>query len=657
MLTRFAKKKVDREWLNTNFPCMMACPAHTNAGRYVSLIAEGRFEEAYRFARDPNPLASICGRVCAHPCETACRRGEIDRPISIRALKRFLTERHGPESRHPIGPSTRPSAKLPYKVAVVGGGPVGLSAAHDLALMGYSVTIFEASPVAGGMLYLGIPEYRLPRSVVEAQVREILETGDITLKLNAAAGRDFTVGELRNQGFDAVLIAVGAHKSRDLSIPGVDLDGVHRGIEFLLNVNLGYKFTIGKNVLVIGGGNVAMDVARSAAREVLRQHDIPGEITPSDENLQAVAAHEMMDISLSALRMGAREVGLVCLEQREEMPAALEEIEEAETEGIIMHPGFGPKRVLGRDGRVVGLECLKTKSVFDENRRFNPAFYENSETQFECDTVILAIGQAPNLDFLRREDGVQISPRGLIHVNRDTLMTSASGIFAGGDCAFGPRLIIDSVGDGKRAAAGIDEYLRGHKHPEPQVQVEVLNRWQMAADYMNLQRQAIPMLSLDRRTGMTEVELPYTEQEAIAEAQRCLKCYINTILEGSEADGTDCIICGACVDVCPEYCFELVPLNRIEFDSTALDEITNHPESYDFVLDGVQPEEFGSITGTAMIKDETRCIRCGLCALRCPANTITMEAYHLVPSEPTGLITIQSFDRPKPSAAGAAAAK
>ena len=657
MLSRFAKKKVDREWLNTNFPCMMACPAHTNAGRYVSLIAEGRFEEAYRFARDPNPLASICGRVCAHPCETACRRGEIDKPISIRALKRFLTERHGPESRHPIGPSTKPSAKLPYKVAIVGGGPVGLSAAHDLALMGYSVTIFEASPVAGGMLYLGIPEYRLPRSVVEAQVREILETGDITLRLNAVAGRNFSVGELRNQGFDAVLLAVGAHKSRELSIPGVDLDGVHRGVEFLLNVNLGYKFTIGKKVLVIGGGNVAMDVARSAAREVLRQHESPGEIAPSDENVAAVAAHEMVDISLSALRMGAREVGLVCLEKREEMPAALEEIDEAETEGIIMHPGFGPNRVLGRDGRVVGLECLKTKYVFDENQRFNPAFRENSETRFECDTVILAIGQAPNLDFLRPEDGVQISPRGLIHVNRDTLMTSAPGIFAGGDCAFGPRLIIDSVGDGKRAAVGIDEYLRGNKHPGPQVQVEVLNRWQMAADYMNLHRQAIPMLPLDRRTGMTEVELPYTEREAMAEAQRCLKCYINTILEGSEVDGTDCILCGACVDVCPEYCFELVPLNRIEFDSTALDEITNHPESYDFVLDGFQPEELGSIAGTAMIKDETRCIRCGLCALRCPANTITMEAYHLVASEHTGLITIQSFDGPKPSTAGAAAPK
>src|SRR3974390_607484 len=273
MLSRFAKKAVDREWLNTNFPCMMACPAHTNAGRYVTLIGEGRFEEAYRFAREPNPLASICGRVCAHPCETACRRGEIDKPISIRALKRFLTERHGPESRHPIDITKgRVQPTLNYKVAIIGGGPVGLSAAHDLALMGYSVTIFEAAPVAGGMLYLGIPEYRLPRDVVEAQVREILETGNIELKLNHTAGKDFMVSDLKHQGFDAVLIAVGAHRSRDLSIPGVDLDGVHKGIDFLLNVNLGYKFTIGKKVIVIGGGNVAMDVARSAAREVVKQH-------------------------------------------------------------------------------------------------------------------------------------------------------------------------------------------------------------------------------------------------------------------------------------------------------------------------------------------------------------------------------------------------
>src|SRR5271166_1651908 len=206
MLERFVDKKVDRDWLNTNFPCMMACPAHTNAGRYVALIAEGEFEEAYRTAREPNPMASICGRVCAHPCETACRRGAIDKPIAIRALKRFLTERHGPESRRPVAPTTRATKKLPYRVAIVGSGPVGLSAAHDLALMGYSVAIFEAAPVAGGMLCLGIPEYRLPRSVVEAQVREILDLGDITLKLKHAAGRDFTISDLRHQGFDAVVI-------------------------------------------------------------------------------------------------------------------------------------------------------------------------------------------------------------------------------------------------------------------------------------------------------------------------------------------------------------------------------------------------------------------------------------------------------------------
>src|SRR5512137_2892034 len=331
MLHRLVDKKVDRDWLNTNFPCMMACPAHTNAGRYVALIAEGRFEEAYRFARDPNPLASICGRVCAHPCETACRRGEIDRPIQIRALKRFLTERYGPESKNfkPYPATQLP--KLDLKVAIIGAGPVGLSAAHDLALMGYSVTIFEAAAVPGGMLYLGIPEYRLPRNVVEAQVREILETGDVTLKLNQRAGKDFSIADLRAQGFDAVLIAVGAHRSRDLSIPGVNLDGVHKGIDFLLNVNLGYKFTIGKRVVVIGGGNVAMDVARSAARQVVSQHEIPTE--EWSKNISAVASHEMVDISLSALRMGASEVHIVCIERRDEMPEAMEEIEEAETEG------------------------------------------------------------------------------------------------------------------------------------------------------------------------------------------------------------------------------------------------------------------------------------------------------------------------------------
>ena len=646
MLKRYKNKKVDRDWLNTNFPCMMACPAHTNAGRYVALIAEGRFEEAYKFARDPNPLASICGRVCAHPCETACRRGEIDRPIAIRALKRFLTERYGPESKHPLDINAgRGQQELGFKVAVVGGGPVGLAAAHDLALMGYSVTIFEAAPVAGGMLYLGIPEYRLQRDVVEAQVREILETGDITLKLNQAAGRDFIISDLRRQGFDAVLLAVGAQRSRDLTIPGVDLDGVHKGIDFLLNVNLGYKFTIGKKVIVIGGGNVAMDVARSAAREVVRQH-VAGveDAEPSLENVSAVAAREMVDVSLSALRLGAQEVHLVCLEKRDEMPAALEEIEEAEGEGIIMHPGLGPKRMIGKDGRVVALETLTTKWVFDQNKRFNPAFYEGSETQLECDTIIMAIGQAPRLDFLKPEDGVEISPRGLIAVNPQTLMTSAAGIFAGGDCVFGPRLIIDSVADGKRAAVGIDEFLRGHKHPEPLVEVEVFKRHSMPLELLDLVRPPIPMVPLERRTGVTEVEVGYDTQTAMAEAQRCLHCWVNTIFEGSPEDGSMCILCGGCVDVCPENCLQLVSLDRIAFEPETVQQIRENQELFGVELDEVKADELGVVTGSAMLKDETRCIRCGLCAARCPVGTITMESYNLVPAEPTGLISVEAID-------------
>jgi len=658
MLKRFKNKKVDADWLHTNFPCMMACPAHTNAGRYIGLIAEGRFEEAYRLAREPNPLASICGRVCAHPCETACRRGEIDKPISIRGLKRFLTESYGPESKHPVDVNRgRQQPKLPFKVAVVGGGPVGLSAAHDLALMGYSVTIFEAAPVAGGMLYLGIPEYRLPRGVVEAQVREILETGDITLKLNHAAGRDFMVSDLRKQGFDAVLVAVGAHRSRDLSIPGVGLDGVHKGIDFLLNVNLGYKFTIGKKVVVIGGGNVAMDVARSAAREVVKQHAAGVEdAVPSAENVNAVATREMVDISLSALRLGAREVDIVCLERRYEMPAALEEIEEAEAEGIILFPGLGPKRVIGKDGRVIGLETLKTKWVFDENQRFNPAFYEGSESVVECDTIIMAIGQAPRLDFLKPDDKVEISPRGLIAVNPQTLMSSAPGIFAGGDCVFGPRLIIDSVADGKRAALGIDEYLRGRKHPDPIIEVEIFKRHAMPLGYLDINRQPVPMLPLERRTGVTEVEIGYDAQSAMEEAQRCLHCWVNTIFEGCEEDGTSCILCGGCVDVCPENCLELVSLDRIEFTPDTVEAIRGEQECFGVELNEVAADELGVVTGSAMLKDETRCIRCGLCAMRCPVGTITMESYNLLSAEPTGLISVESIDaggRSKTPAAGA----
>ena len=294
-------KLVDLEWLESNFPCMQACPVHTQAGRYVSLIAQGRYEEAYRYARVPNPFASICGRVCGHPCEPACRRGQFDSPISIRALKRFVTERHGPESRNPVDVfPERPRAFHPEKIAIIGSGPAGMSAAHDLALLGYPVTVFEAAPVPGGMMHLGIPEYRLPRDVLQAQIREILDLGP-ELRLNMRLGRDFSLEDLRRQGYKAVLLAFGLHRSRDLNLPGHELDGVVKGIDFLLNVNLGYRFSIGKRVVVIGGGNVAIDVARSAMREQQQKlvTEIAGVGLPDRLNSSEmdVAMKEFMDVS------------------------------------------------------------------------------------------------------------------------------------------------------------------------------------------------------------------------------------------------------------------------------------------------------------------------------------------------------------------------
>jgi len=326
------------------------------------------------------------------------------------------------------------------------------------------------------------------------------------------------------------------------------------------------------------------------------------------------------------------------------LPAALEEIEEAEAEGIILHPGLGPKKIIGKDGRVTALETLRTQRVFDENKRFNPAFYEGSESQLECDTIIMAIGQAPRLDFLKPEDKVDISPRGLISVNPKTLMTSSAGIFAGGDCVFGPRLIIDSVADGKRAAIGIDEYLRGHKHAEPVIEVEILPRHQMPMNFIDIEREPIPMLPLERRTGVTEVEVGYDAQQAMAEAQRCLHCWVNTVFEGVPEDGTSCILCGGCVDVCPEDCLELVSLDRIQFTPEAVEHIRSNQECFGVELNEVAADELGVVTGSAMLKDETRCIRCGLCAMRCPVGTIMMESYNFIPGEADGLIPADSVD-------------
>ena len=631
-------KVVDLEWLESNFPCMQACPVHTQAGRYVSLIAEGRYEEAYRYSRIPNPFASICGRVCGHPCEPACRRGQFDSPISIRALKRFVTERYGPESRNPLDVfSERPGVKHAEQVAVIGSGPAGMSAAHDLALLGYPVTVFEAAAVPGGMMHLGIPEYRLPRDVLQAQIREILDMGP-ELKLNMRLGRDFSLEDLKRQGYKSVLMAFGLHRSRDLNLSGHELDGVVKGIDFLLNVNLGYRFEVGKRVVVIGGGNVAIDVARSAMREQqkMASEGLPNELTSSEMD---VAMKEFMDVSRAALRMGAREVLLVCLESRAEMPAAQEEIEEGLLEGIKLAPSLGPKQFVGKDGKLTGLEVIKCLSVFDKNKRFNPKFAEGTEFVIPCDTVILAIGQSSDTSFLKPADGIEMTRQGTLKINPDTLMTTAPGIFAAGDIAFGPRLIINAVADGKKAAVEIDKYLRGSawKPKAKYVQITVLDHHKMAAHYDEYSRLPVPALPIDRRTGVAEVETGFTEQQARAEASRCLKCWINTIFEGTEASGTECILCGGCVDVCPENCLSLVPLKEFAFTEEDTERLRKEQGQRGIDLQHVSADELTQVDGSVMVKDETVCIRCGLCAERCPARTISMEAFEVFEEEP-GLI-------------------
>ncbi len=627
---------------------MQACPVHTQAGRYVTLIAQGRYEEAYRYAREPNPFASICGRVCGHPCETNCRRGKFDAPISIRALKRFLTERYGPESRNPLDVfPDKPGITRAEKVAIIGSGPAGLSAAHDLALLGYPVTVFEASQVPGGMLHLGIPEYRLPRDVLQAQVREILDLGP-ELRLNARLGRDFTLADLRQQGYKAILLALGLHRSRDLSVPGNELDGVVKGIDFLLNVNLGYRFSIGKRTVVIGGGNVALDVARSALRqqqrmtlEALSTSLLPESLTESE---LSVAMKELMDVARAALRMGAREVHLVCLESREEMPAFAEEIEEGLREGLRIHPSLGPVRFVGAQGKVTGVETIRCRSVFDAQHRFNPSFEPGTESVLPCDTVILAIGQTSDLTFLTPEDGIETTRQGTVKINPETLMTMAPGIFAAGDIAFGPRLIISAVADGKKAAEGIDRYLRGAEwQPKPRyVQITVLDHHQMAERFDEYSRLAVPVIPIERRTGIAEVEIGFTEEQARLEASRCLQCWVNTIFEGNEAEGTECILCGGCVDVCPENCLKLVPLSQFQFSEETKARLRAEPASYQDTLQHLGPEDLPAAEGSVMVKDETICIRCGLCAERCPVHTITMEAFEVF-HRPPDLIPVESI--------------
>lgn len=628
----------DLEHWKAQVKCQTACPVATDAGCYVQLISEGREEEAYLVARAPNPLASICGRVCAAPCEDACRRGDIDAPVSIRGLKRYLCEGYGVESMRPqtqlrlrhediaLGNQYGPRLFAPdafvetlamlqpglkRKVAVVGAGPAGLAAAHDLALLGYAVTLFEAADEPGGMMRYGIPEYRLPRTLLAAEIESVLRLG-VELRLRTALTPSFGLVALKQAGYEAVFLSVGVSKGRDLAVPGVELDGVVKAVDFLLNVNRGYRFDLGRRVVVIGGGFVAFDAARTALRLGL------------EGQAQELAAEggarlkEAFDSARAAIRGGATEVVLASLESFAEMPVARttqghEELEEARREGVSFEPSRGPLRFEG-NGHLSEVVLQKVVSVFDAAGRFAPIYDDSDLLRLPADSCILAIGQRPDLSFLAAEDGVELTPAGTLRVDTKTLATTAAGVYAGGDVAFGPRNLIDAVANGKLAARSMHQYLaRQQARVEVRLEVEKIPtaNYRMVAGFEVLDREAPPTLDLGRRTGIAEVETGYNREQAVAQAARCLVCHVQTIY-----DPEACVLCSRCVDVCPEYCLAIVPLEELDLSEEERRLLTERARGEGLPL-------------AAMVKDDERCIRCGLCAIRCPTDAMTMERFSI----------------------------
>jgi heterodisulfide reductase subunit A-like polyferredoxin len=512
-------------------PCRDACPSGQRVQGYIALIREGRWQDALRVIKMDNPFPGICGRICNHRCETACNRGQVDEPINIRALKRFVTDKVYAEERQPVEATEKIH---PERVAIIGAGPCGLTAAQDLALTGYRVTVFEAMPVAGGMLRLGVPEYRLPTEIVEREVQDIIDLG-VDLRLEH---RVDNLDDLFDQGFQAVLIAVGAHEGIRLRIPGANLDGVLVNTHFLRDVRLNKYLrkdgkliandapALGKRVLVLGGGNVAVDCARTA------------------------------------VRLGC-EVQLACLEDRDNMPSHAWEVEAAEQEGVVIHAGRTFEQILGNErGHVTGVECMHVSSFsFDETGRLSVEKVSDSKHTLACDTVIFSVGQRAGLAFIPDDAGVGITNRQTIAINPNTMAATRPGVFAAGDSVSGTAFVIEAVDSGHTAAKSIIRYLQGEaleKPPKPELPVVKLSQQEiaerMARGEIHPQgRIPMPQLEVQHRIdNFSEVEGGYDDESAQAEAARCLACGI-------------CSECMSCVFACGA--------NAIDHDMAPTEEI------------------------------------------------------------------------------------
>lgn len=582
----------DLDYFIRQIDCRDGCPVNTDPRAYMIALHAGDLLEGYKIARGPNPFASICGMICGAPCESTCRRDRVDKTLTIRAQKRYLDEWYGLDKEAHIKSLAMSYARGSInptpnglKVACIGAGVASLTCAHDLLRLGYAVDVYEMMRMAGGMLTYGVPSYRLKNEIALNECFAIEYLG-AKMIYDTKVGRDITLADLQ-KNYDAVFIGVGLWKSRDLPIPGADAPDVIRGIEYLRVLCADEKWKIGENVVVIGGGNVAFDVARTSVRN------------------------------------GAKKVTMICLETRDEQTADEFEIEDGLEEGITIINRLAPISVeRDSEGKITGIKVQEIYSLFDYTGRFAPKLIPNAQYVIPCDTLALAIGQAMDMSLLNgwdKKDQLQMD-RGIIKTERGTGRTSVKGIYAGGDAAFGPALFITGIRHGQDAARAIDSDLQGTR-PYQEFVGEFTEISPMRDKTYLRTKWALPTMqpAAIRVKNFNMVENNYTDEEAHQQANRCLQCHVSPVF-----DGTLCIKCNGCVDVCPCNCLKQVPISKLNLDAGE-GNLRRAVDNFYGVDSASMEDETLALMGTAMLKDEDLCIRCGLCAEKCPTQAVTMD--------------------------------
>lgn len=583
----------DLDYYLRQIDCRDGCPVNTDPRGYMCALHAGDLLEGYRIARGPNPFASICGMICGAPCETSCRRDRVDKTLTIRAQKRYLDEWFGlgkEAHRRSLEMSFARGSVHPepngLRVACIGAGVASLTCAHDLLRLGYAVDVYEMMSMPGGMLTYGVPNYRLKTEVTLNEISAIEYLG-AKIHYNMKVGRDITMTDLQNR-YDAVFIGLGLWKSRELPIPGADAPDVIRGIEYLRVRCVGGPWTIGEHMIVVGGGNVAFDVARTSVRN------------------------------------GAKSVTMVCLESRDEQTADEFEIEDGMEEGIKIINRVAPIAVERDDnGKITGLRVQPIYGLFDFQGRFAPQMVPDASYTIPCDCLALAIGQSMDMSVFdgweRKKDLVM--DRGSIKAERGTCRTSVKGVYAGGDCAFGAALFITGIKHGQEAARAIDSDLRGTR-PYQEFVGEFTEISPMRdKTYLRTKYELPTMQPADVRIhNYNMVENNYTAEQAHQQSNRCLQCHVSPVF-----NGWLCIKCNGCVDVCPCNCLKLISISQVNLDKG--DGKMRKAVDNFYGVDSAQMEETElALMGSAMLKDEDLCIRCGLCAEKCPTQAVTMDA-------------------------------